>query len=99
MGKDLKSFLKSKGKNVDEFIEKEVPSDKRGMAKNLAEQAKQFEGQSEDQLMRQLMSYVEQGKRDGSFSSEQLSSFVKQVSPMLNEQQRKKMEAITRQIK
>ena len=57
-------------------------------------QAKQYEGMEEDQLMGELMKNVAQGRQDGSFSEEKLDEFITKVSPMLTQEQRKRLEEI-----
>lgn len=98
MAKDFKSFLKGKRKNVDEMIENKVPEDQRDTAYALKERIKQYEGKSENELMKQLFSAVEQGKRDGTFSKEALEQFASQVSPMINDEQRQKLQSLMQQL-
>ncbi len=98
MKKDLKSFLKGKGKNVDAEPKKDAQEDQREMAKKLKEQAKQFEGKSENELINQLLASVEQGKKDGTFSDETLQQFVSNVAPMMNPEQRKKLDELVKKI-
>ncbi len=57
--------------------------------------AKRLQGQSDEQLMAQLYQEVERGRRDGSFDAEAMQTFIAQVSPMLNEEQRQKLHQIT----
>ncbi len=98
MARDLKNFARRKGKNVDEQIVREIPQEKQAQAQELKEQISQYEGKSEDELFTALLAQVEQGKRDGSFSEEGLHSFIQSVSPMLDEQQRQKLNEIADQI-
>ena len=84
MKKDLKSFMKGKGKE-------DVPPDVKQDIEN--------QGKSEDELMRELSKEIAKGKQEGSFTKESADNFVKTVSPMLNSAQKKKLDAIMRQMK
>lgn len=99
MARNLKNFARHKGKNVDEKIRNEIPKDQQQRARQLEEDISRYEGKSEDELFNTLLAQVEQGKRDGSFTSEGLSSFIKSVSPMLTEEQRAKLHNIANKIR
>ncbi len=99
MARDLKNFARRKGKNVDERIAREIPKEKQAEAQQIQEQIAQYEGKSEDELFSALLSQVEQGKRDGSFTQEGLQSFIQSVSPMLTDAQRQKLGEIAEKIR
>lgn len=99
MAKNLKNFAQHKGKNVDERIRNEIPKDQQERARQLEEDISQYEGKSEDELFGTLLSQVERGKRDGSFTAEGLNSFISSVSPMLTEEQRAKLHNIANKIR
>ena len=99
MARDLKNFARRKGKNVDERIAREIPREKQAEAQQIQEQIAQYEGKSEDELFSVLLSQVEQGKRDGSFTQEGLQSFIQSVSPMLTDAQRQKLGEIAEKIR
>lgn len=63
------------------------------------ETIEKYSQKSEEELMSDLERMIGEGRRDGTFSEEMLESFVKNVSPMMDEEQRKKLESITRMIK
>ena len=56
--------------------------------------AERLQGQSDEQLMAQLYQEVERGRRDGSFDAEAMRNFIAQVSPVLNAEQRQKLNRI-----
>jgi hypothetical protein len=49
--------------------------------------------------MGDLEQAIRNGKKDGSFSNEMLENFVKNVTPMMDAAQRKKLDSITKMIK
>ena len=89
MKKDLKSFMKGKGKE-------DVPPD---VKQDIEKKAAKYQGKSEDELVRELSKEIAKGKQEGSFTKESADNFVKTVSPMLNSAQKKKLDAIMRQMK
>lgn len=95
---DLKSFMQQKGTREDNRT-KEIPQNQRAMAEDMMAQAKQYEGMGEDKLMGELMKNISQGREDGSFSEEKLNDFITKVSPMLNPEQRRKLEEISGKLR
>ncbi|MBQ9941528.1 MAG: hypothetical protein IJP03_00830 [Christensenellaceae bacterium] len=91
MAKDLKNFLKQRGKNVEQNAGGELPPQRQKQAEDLRRQVEALEGKSENELMERLFSAVQQGKKDGSFSPEALEQFARQVSPMLTPAQQQKL--------
>lgn len=88
---DLKSFAKSKNVDIGNVSDDAL--------KSLENQAKQYQGKSESELMQELARQIEHGKKDGSFTPEAVDKFMKQVSPMLNSQQLKKMQQMLGRFK
>lgn len=66
---------------------------------NLEETISQYENKSEDELMGDLQQMINNGREDGSFSNEMLDGFMKNVAPMLNKEQQKRLDEIARMIK
>ncbi len=94
---DLKSFARKKGRGRPQeapIDESKISKEQRAAAEDMMAQAKQYEGMEEDQLMGELMKNVAQGRQDGSFSEEKLDEFITKVSPMLTQEQRKRLEEI-----
>ena len=63
------------------------------------ETIEKYSQKSEEELMNDLEHMIGEGRRDGTFSDDMLESFVKNVAPMMDENQRKKLENLTRMIK
>jgi hypothetical protein len=91
--KDLKGFIKNKrGCKEDVNIDPKKEAD-------VKKTFEKYQNKSEGELMSELMRSVEQGKADGTFTPEALSSFIGQVSPMLNEEQKRKLKNITGKLR
>lgn len=58
-----------------------------------------YENKSEGELMGDLEGMIRQGKKDGTFTDEMLEAFMKNVAPMMDKDQRKKMRSIADMIK
>ncbi|HRX14588.1 MAG TPA: hypothetical protein P5087_06215 [Eubacteriales bacterium] len=52
----------------------------------------------ESQLVKDIFSSVVKQKTDGSLSNEQLKAFAKQLSPLLNEEQRGRLNELIKQL-
>lgn len=81
--KELRSFKKSKP-NMEEQIRS---------------QAESLSGKSEDELMSSLADAVSKGKEDGSFTPEKLNDFILKLSPMLSDEQKRKLSQVVEKIK
>jgi hypothetical protein len=81
---DFRSFMKNR---------KPSDSDKQKEA-DLKEKLKRYEGRTRGEIMAELIQAVENGKRDGTRSISELERYYQAASPMLNDEQRKKMREI-----
>ncbi len=66
---------------------------------SVEEAVKKYENKSESEMMGDLEKMIEQGRKDGTFNDEMLDAFVKNVSPMMDATQRKKLDSIARMLR
>lgn len=66
---------------------------------NMEDTISQYENKSEGELMGDLEQMIANGRKDGSFTDEMLDSFIKNVAPMMDSEQRKKLDSIAKMIK
>ncbi len=59
----------------------------------------QYENKSEGELMGDLERMIAQGRKDGSFTDDMLQGFIQNVAPMLDNEQKQKLESIAQMIK
>ncbi len=59
----------------------------------------QYEGKSEDELMRELMSMAARMKNDGTFDAAAMENLFATASPFLNDEQRRRMRSIIDMLK
>ena len=57
----------------------------------LKEQMGKFDGYSEDQLIDQLIKSVKKSKKEGTYSSAQMKSFLQIIAPQITDQQKTKL--------
>jgi hypothetical protein len=88
---DVRSAASKANINIGDVNESEL----RSMEDTIA----QYENKSEGELMGDLEKMIRDGRRNGTFSDDMLDSFIKNVSPMMDGAQKKKLESITRKIK
>ncbi len=67
--------------------------------KGVEDTIKHYENKSEGEMMGDLEKMISQGRKDGTFSDGMLDAFIKNVSPMMDSAQRKKLENIARTLK
>ena len=67
--------------------------------KSVEDTIKQYEDKSEGEMMGDLEKMIMQGRKDGSFNDGMLDAFIKNVAPMMDGAQRKKLENIARTLK
>ncbi|MGI6168902.1 MAG: hypothetical protein ACOYI4_04170 [Christensenellales bacterium] len=59
----------------------------------------QFEGKSEQELLREVQRLAMKGRQQGDLNDANLDSFANMLSPMLNDEQRKKLGSIINHLK
>lgn len=86
--KDIRNFKKNtKNNNPDQ--NKETNYNK----------INELSGKNESELMSELMNAIYTGKEDGTFNNEMLKNFIDTVSPMLSDDQSKRLKDISEAIK
>jgi hypothetical protein len=70
-----------------------------GDIKSVEDTVAKYENKSEGELMGDLAEMISSGRKDGTFSDEMLESFIKNVSPMMDSAQKKKLCNIVNMIK
>lgn len=60
--------------------------------------AEYYNEKGENQLIKDIFSNVIKQKANGSLSNEQISTFAKKVSPMLNSEQRDRLNGLIKQL-
>ena len=92
---DLKNFARNRsGRPADK-----TPTENEGLSEDLKKQTESLSKKSQPELMQQLMDEVQKGRTDGSFSEDALSAFAEKLSPMLNAEQKQRLETLTKQLK
>lgn len=102
--RDLRSF-KKKGLTSEEIkvaAQKanikigDVPEEQ---INSMEETISKYQNKSESELMSDLERMIREGRKNGTFSDEMLDAFVKNVGPMLDSAQRKRLDTIVQMIK
>ena len=100
---DIRSYVgekKSSGsKETPGSLGASFPQDRGDFSDDLRKASDAYAGKSESQLMEELSKSIAQGKRDGTFSQESVNAFIKKVSPMLSEAQKKKLQSLLSQLR
>ena len=60
---------------------------------------KKYEDKSEGEMMGDLEKMISQGRKDGTFNDDMLDAFIKNVAPMMDGAQRKKLDSIARSLR
>lgn len=88
------------GETFQQKYTNETGDDVKITAERLTKQiAAAYRGQSNKNVLADIISSAEKGKRDGTLTNEEIDAFYRQFSPMLNFVQRKKLAQIIEQIK
>ena len=81
------------------FSEKDLTPEQRRQFEAMKNTAAKYRGRSEDELMRELKQTVQKDKAAGTLTDKKMENFQNKISPMLNEQQRKKLDKIMKELK
>ena len=66
---------------------------------DLKKTAESYRGKSDEEILSEILKMANQGKANGTFSEEQLQKFTQSVSPMLTEEQKKRLDAVSELLK
>ncbi len=86
-------------RSIRDFGREGSKSDNSTLKEDVQAVAAKYAGRSEEELLRALKQNVAAAKRNGSFSAEQLDSFVSFVSSSLDEQSRERLLSLVEMIK
>lgn len=65
----------------------------------LKSMAKNYEGKSENEILGEIKKTVAKGKQDGSLTDSKINEIAGQISPMLNAQQKAKLDILLKSLK
>ncbi len=65
----------------------------------LKSMAKNYEGKSENEILGEIKKTVEKGKSDGSLNDNKINEIAKQIAPMLNGDQKSKLDLLLKSLK
>lgn len=74
----------------------QMDKNSKDMLKNFASK---YEGASEDTLISEIMKEAEKGRRNGTLTNADIDRFKNMLAPMLNQQQRQKLEKVVEKLK
>lgn len=60
--------------------------------------AEHYADKSDEELLAEILRTARQGKKDGTINDESIRSFVANISPLLSEEQRARLESVIRLI-
>lgn len=82
-----------------EMFDKDVNINDAKGAMDAEDIIKQYEGKSEDELISELKNIASSGRQDGTFNNEMLEGFYKNVAPMMDSDQRSKLDSLIDMLK
>ena len=66
---------------------------------DIRKKAESYVGKSDAELIGEIMKTARQGKADGSIDNDQLQRFAESVAPMLNQEQKERLNTVLEMIK
>jgi len=102
----LRGYNKTRGIDENEIKEKakdmfnaDIKDEDAKGAMEAEDIIKHYEGKSEDELVSELKNLASSGRKDGSFDNDMLTSFYKNVAPMMDNEQKKKLDDLVDMLK
>ena len=92
----MKRSLRNQNSNTNE---NNLNNEQKKQLDKLKGMAKQYEGKSDTEILTDLSTAVEKGKKDGSLTDEKIDSIASTIAPMLNNEQRNKLNKLMQTIK
>lgn len=94
----LKRTLRSNSSN-NNVNENNLNKEQKQQFDKLKGMAKQYEGKSDAEILKDLSKAVEKGKKDGSLTNEKIDNIASTIAPMLNNEQKAKLQKLMGVIK
>ena len=95
----MKRTLRSNSNNTNTININNLNSEQKQQFDKLKGMAKQYEGKSDAEILKDLSKAVEKGKKDGSLTNEKIDSIASTIAPMLNREQKAKLQRLMGSIK
>ena len=92
----MKRSLRNSGKMPDES---KLNNEQKKQLEKLKGIAKQYEGKSDNEILKDLSQAVDKGKKEGTLTDEKINSIASTIAPMLNSEQRNKLNKLMQTIK
>ncbi len=94
----MKRNLRSNSTN-NNVNENNLNAQQKQQFEKLKGMAKQYEGKSDAEILKDLSKAVEKGKQDGSLTNEKINNIASTIAPMLNKEQKAKLQKLMNTIK
>lgn len=88
----MKDFASFEGKNQEKKTTDEWMKEAKAVAGK-------YNGKSEGDMLKEIYSRAQEGKRNGTLTNEQIDAFYNQFAPMLDGAKRKKLQKVVEQLK
>lgn len=85
--------------NTANVNENNLNNEQKQQLNKLKGMAKQYEGKSDTEILKDLSRAVEKGKKDGSLTNEKIDNIASTIAPMLNREQKAKLQKLMNTIK
>ena len=95
----MKRTLRSNSNNTNTVNENNLNAEQKQQLNKLKGMAKQYEGKSDAEILKDLSKAVEKGKKDGSLTNEKIDNIASTIAPMLNKEQKAKLQRLMNTIK
>ncbi len=97
---NINDFVKEgQNNNLDEEQQKALDNLKQEYGPQIDDLIGRFQNMSEAELITEVFKIINEKKRNGTFNPQDIDNLAKIISPLLNEEQKKKMEQLIQLIK
>ena len=97
---NINDFVKEgQNNNLDEVQQKALDNLKQEYGPQIDDLIGRFQNMSEAELITEVFKIINEKKRNGTFNPQDIDNLAKIISPLLNEEQKKKMEQLIQLIK
>lgn len=97
---NINDFVKEgQNNNLDEEQQKALDNLKQEYGSQIDDLIGRFQNMSEAELITEVFKIINEKKRNGTFNPQDIDNLAKIISPLLNEEQKKKMEQLIQLIK
>jgi len=95
----MKRSLRESRKAQENCKSNTLNNEQKEKLEKIKNMAKQYEGKNENEIFNELSKHIANGKKDGSINQDTINGLAETVAPLLNGEQRARLDELMKKLK